>query len=263
MLPQKLDITIALKMINLMPEISGMDKRVCAAIIDHFNYKTAQCDPSLDRIAWLLGVDRRTVIRSISRLDKLGILRKVRHGGHLQRNSYEPVWKRFRELEVEWRARFNAKNLRFAERNMSPGQCQAEHLPGAEPVTQTLPINQSKETRVDEVSTKDVGVSPAACEVQARKDQGKPIADRWNAEFQKWTPPSAEVRRTAAERRWSKSLHNHFSSSPEIYGEVIGAIDQGIIIAATTAEMNKRGAGIAYILEQLRVQGLQELLASA
>jgi hypothetical protein len=150
MLPRKLDITIALKMINLMPELSGADKRVCATIIDHFNYKTAQCDPSVDRIAWLLDVDRRTVIRSTSRSDELGILRKVRHGGHLQRNSYEPAWERFRELEVEWRTRFNAKNRPFAERNMSPGQCQAEHLSGVEPVTQTLPINQSKETRVDD-----------------------------------------------------------------------------------------------------------------
>ena len=102
-----------------------------------------------------------------------------------------------------------------------------------------------------------------ACEEQAKKHQGKPISDRWCAEFRKWTPPSAEVRRTAAERRWTKALHNHFSSSSEVYGEVIGAIDQEMISAATAAEMDRRGAGIAYILEQLRAQGLQELLGSA
>jgi predicted transcriptional regulator len=264
MLPRKLDITIALKMINLVPELSGTDKRVCAAIIDHFNCKTTQCDPSVDRIAWLLGVNRRTVIRSVSRLEMIGVLRRLRHGGHLQRNSYEPVWRRFRELEAEWRVRFNAKNLRFAERDMSPGKCHAEHLSGAEPVTQTLRINQSKESRTaDDVSKTDVGVLPVACEEQARKDQGKPISGRGCAEIRKWTPPSAEVRRIAAERRWNKALHDHFSSSPEVYGEVIGAIDQEIITAATIAEMDRRGAGIAYILEQLRAQGLRELLGSA
>jgi hypothetical protein len=263
MLPLKLDITIALKIINLMPELSGTDKRVCAAIIDHFNRKTAQCDPSLDRIAWLLAVDRRTVIRSISRLDELGILRKVRHGGHLQRNSYEPEWKHFRELEVEWRARFNAKNRRFAERDMSPSQCHSEHLSGVKAVTQTLPINQSKETRADDVSTKGVDVKPAACEEQARKDQVKPIADRVRTELRKWTPPSAEVWRVAAERRWTNALNDHFSSSPEVYGEVIGAVDQEMISAATAAEMNEHGAGITYILEQLRARCIQEPLGSA
>ena len=34
MLPHRLDITIALKMINLMPELSGTDKRVAAGIIE-------------------------------------------------------------------------------------------------------------------------------------------------------------------------------------------------------------------------------------
>ena len=54
-----------------------------------------------------------------------------------------------------------------------------------------------------------------------------------------------------------------FHQSPEVYGEVIGAIDQEMISAATVAEMNRHGAGIAYILERLRAQGLQELLGSA
>jgi hypothetical protein len=71
------------------------------------------------------------------------------------------------------------------------------------------------------------------------------------------------VWRTAAERRWSKALHEHFSPSPEVHAEVIGAIDQEMMSAATAAEMNEHGAGITYILEHLRAQGIQKLLGSA
>jgi hypothetical protein len=82
MLPGPLDTTIAHKMINLMPELSGTDKRVTGTIIDNFNRKTGQCDPGLERIAWLVGVTRRQVIRSLSKIVRTGILRTARHGGH-------------------------------------------------------------------------------------------------------------------------------------------------------------------------------------
>ena len=35
---------IAFKAISLADDLSGTEKRVAAAIIDHFNRKTAQCD---------------------------------------------------------------------------------------------------------------------------------------------------------------------------------------------------------------------------
>src|SRR5262245_43426466 len=112
MLPKKLDTTIAHKIINLMPELTVTDKRVAAAIIEHFNRKTGRCDPGLSRLASLVGVSRRTVIRSISSIERTGVIRVVHHGGHFQRNRYQPVWSRFRELEFEWRARFTAKSRR-------------------------------------------------------------------------------------------------------------------------------------------------------
>jgi AraC-like DNA-binding protein len=102
MLPEKFDTTIAHKMINLMPELTGTDKRVAAALIEHFNRKTGQCDPGLDRIARLVGVSRRTVMRSVSCLVGAGVFHVVQHGGRSQRNSYEPVWLRFRELDALW-----------------------------------------------------------------------------------------------------------------------------------------------------------------
>src|SRR2546430_8438800 len=153
MLPQKFDTTIAHKIINLMPELTGTDKRIAAAIIEHFNRKTGQCDPGLERIASLVGVSRRTAIRSVSRIVRTGVVRMVRHGGHSQRNSYEPIWSRFRELDALWKARFRAKSRGEDGSKTSPENDQACHVPRDEPGTQTFLTNQSKETRPDAPSS--------------------------------------------------------------------------------------------------------------
>ena len=264
MLPRKLDITIASKMINLVPELSGTDKRVCAAIIDHFNCKTTQCDPSLDRIAWFLGVNRRTVIRSVSRLEMIGVLRRLRHGGHLQRNSYEPVWRQFRELE--------ANGGSGSTRKIAVSLNEICHLASVTLSTFLVPNLSPK--LFQSTNPKKVRQTMTFLKKMSESSRWPAKSKRRNIKANQFlivgvlhpesgTPPSAEVRRTAAERRWTKALHNHFSSSSEVYGEVIGAIDQEMISAATAAEMDRRGAGIAYILEQLRAQGLQELLGSA
>ena len=41
------DSLLAHKAINLSDDLSGSEKRVAAAIIDHYNRKTGQCDPGL------------------------------------------------------------------------------------------------------------------------------------------------------------------------------------------------------------------------
>jgi predicted transcriptional regulator len=255
MLPRKLDITIALKMINLMPELSGTDKRVASAIIDHFNRKTAQYDPSIDRLAWLLGLSRRTVIRSLERVAKTGVIRRIRHGGHLLRNSYEPIWSEFRNLEAAWRSRFNAKGLRFAATDVSPRWCLPGNVAGDESGTQTLPINQSKESSTDERAT-TVGNRSASMNEQAREDPKKTIFVAAHAIPRKWTPPSAEALRTFAERRWNTDLNRLFASKPEIYAAIIGAFDLNIQNGATDAEIRHKGAGIAYILRALQAKNI-------
>jgi GTP-sensing pleiotropic transcriptional regulator CodY len=71
MTPQAPNTLIAHKAISLASELSNSERRVAAAIIDHFNRRTGQCDPSLDCIAELIGMSRRTAIRATGRLQKL------------------------------------------------------------------------------------------------------------------------------------------------------------------------------------------------
>src|SRR5260370_30970774 len=146
MVAQSVNTLIAHKAINLAAELSNSEKRVAAAIIDHFNRRTGQCDPSLDCIAELIGMSRRTVIRATDRLQKLGFVRRIRHGGKFHRNSYEPVWSRFHQVEAEWNARRGARRTRLGARKVSPCLGQSRHLGSDKADPQTFPTNLLKET---------------------------------------------------------------------------------------------------------------------
>src|SRR4051812_48497456 len=94
-----LDTLLAIKVINLVPDLRPSDRRVGVALIEHYNRRTGRCDPGLERIATLLSISTRTVIRSTERLHVMGLFHKVRHGGWSNRNSYKPNWVRFAELD--------------------------------------------------------------------------------------------------------------------------------------------------------------------
>ncbi len=77
------DILFAHKALNIVPGPSANARRVAGAIIDHFNRKTGQCDPSVGRLARLLGVNRATVIRATNDLcsEESGLFENSSHGG--------------------------------------------------------------------------------------------------------------------------------------------------------------------------------------
>jgi DNA-binding Lrp family transcriptional regulator len=123
-----LDVLFGLKAINLTPDLKNNDRPVAATLLDHFNRQTGQCDPSLERIAQLLNISPRTVIRSIARIEAAGLFTRERHGGHLNRNSYQPNWKRFRDVEAAWSARTKAKSQWRRMTMVSSGPCQPCHI---------------------------------------------------------------------------------------------------------------------------------------
>jgi hypothetical protein len=254
MLPQKFDTTIAHKMINLMPELTGTDKRVAAAIIEHFNRKTGQCDPGLDRIARLIGVSRRTAIRSVSCLVLAGVFHVVRHGGRSQRNSYEPVWLRFRELDALWKARFRAQSTGVDRSKTSTENGQTCHVPRDEPGTQTFLTNQSKETRSDASSSaREQPSEPTDGKGQPIKEEHSHQAGPVRSGGTKGSQVSLAAH-TAAERRWNTELLDRYSATLNVYAAIVDAITPELQREATEAEMHKRGAGLALILEQLRLR---------
>ncbi len=233
---RRLDTLLALKAVSLALGLKENDRRVAATLVEHFNRETSQCDPGLKRIADLLGISTRTVIRSTKRLETAGLLRKVRHGGHLHRNHYEPVWSRFREIESEWRARF-ARTAQSGVTEVSPARCQPCHIGGDSPVTQTCRSNLQKETCSKQPPRK-VLIERASSSSSATATVGT---------------RSADAAHTEAERRWTNALHEQFGSLPLTYSEIIDLIDTPMRDAATDAEVRQRGAGILHILRALRI----------
>jgi hypothetical protein len=241
--PQRLDVLFAFKAIALTEELTGAEKRVAAAIVDSFNYRTTQCDPSLNRVAHLLGISRRTVIRAVVRLERLRFLLKKRHGGHSLRNSYEPNWVRYREIESTWSSRKRTKHWKSAATEVSPYQSQTRHLDSGADGTQTCLINQSKQAVC-------IGTTSNECH-SVGKGQGSGRS-KSSREGVSDTKRSLHPSRTAAERRWNADLNERFVGDPEVYAALIGAIDADMQIAATDAELHGLGGGLLYILHNAR-----------
>jgi hypothetical protein len=235
---ESIDTLLAIKAIGLAEGLTANDRRVAVSLIEHFRRRDGRCDPGLSRIASLLGISVRTVIRCVNRLVAAGLVRKVRHGGLGNRNSYKPNWQRLGELEEDWRKRFKRKPA-SSPTNMSPGDGQNCHLGNDNCVTQTYRLNPPQQTSL-------------------RSLQGGVVSkgDRFDAPgLTAEGSSSRSAARVEAERRWSSDLHREFAALPVTYGEIIGLIDVAIQTAATDAELHRRGTGIEYIRRELKLGG--------
>ena len=244
MRPQRLDTTLAFKAINLAPTLSGTDKRVICAILDHYNRETGQCDPSLTTIAELLCVHRRTVIRAIDRIVQLGFFRRIRHGGHFHRNCYIPNWMRFRALEAQWKDQKQQYRERIRGVNLSPLQGRESHFAGDSSATQSSSINISHETCNLGLANKehDQPYSLSNVTRQTPQSLSRPIHVKHTS--------SQQAARDAAQRRWDNALLKRFAGHP-IYSDIVNAIDPALSEAATKIEMDKPGSGFWYVIEKL------------
>lgn len=102
---KRYDVFFAILTISLMPGLSTNCRVVAAAIIDHFNRNTGQCDPSIIRLSKLAGIDRATVLRAVKELHKLGVILRFTHGGKNGRTRYFPNWEFFRAYVAAWNER--------------------------------------------------------------------------------------------------------------------------------------------------------------
>jgi predicted transcriptional regulator len=254
MAAQSVNTLIAHKAINLAAELSNSEKRVAGAIIDHFNRRTGQCDPSLDCIAELIGMSRRTVIRATDRLQKLGFIRRIRHGGKFHRNSYEPVWARFLQVEAEWSARRVARRTRFGTPKVSPYLGQSRHLGSDKADPQTFPSNPLCETYNDAPLPQKAHAPDLS---NVKKGSAREVSPKDNIPGHQYTSrslrtaQSGAAARDAAERRWNHELLNQYRNEPSLYGRIVETIDIKLMSSTTDAELQHRGSGLTYLMNEL------------
>ena len=222
---ERIDTLLAIKAISLAEGLGANDRRVAVSLIEHFRRRDGRCDPGLNRIADLLGINVRTVIRCVNRLVAAGLVRKVRHGGLGNRNSYHPNWSRFAELESAWREKLKRRSS-LSTTSVSPAEGQNCHVHDDNAVIQTYRPNLPQQTYVRSLP-KEVMSKRANVDGLGTIDRGS---------------PSQEAARVEAERRWSSDLHREFGTLVVTYSEIITAIDVTIQTAATNAELHKRGS---------------------
>jgi predicted transcriptional regulator len=240
---QHLDTLLAYKAIAIVAGLSASDRRVAGAILDHFNHKDGRCDPGIERLADLLDLHIRTVLRAVDELDRRGLILKDRHGGRSLRNNYEPNWSKFREIEAEWKTRFNANKTKSAATGLSAGTRQEGHRTGDGTVTQTFLSNLSPE--------------PVNGQAGKEKEQHRDFSTS-RAPVRMWSQSSSASWRSAAERQWNNELHRLYGRDADIYGAIIDAIDEPLRNATTDIEMRKVGAGVPFLVDQLRKREIEK-----
>jgi hypothetical protein len=184
-----------------------------------------------------------------------GYFDKTRHGGKFHRNSYLPIWSRFRAKETNWRERRTAASRsRFDSAKVSPLQGQTCPLAGDGDVTQTCQNNHLKKTSLAPRPENETQESNNAmpCKELSREDSREGSYTAARERFHVKTASSRIAAFDAAERRWATSLTTLYQNTPAVYAALIDQIDEDLRNAATELEMQKPGSGLHYILELLR-----------
>ena len=261
------DVLFAHKALNIVPGLSANAQRVAGAIIDHFNKVTGQCNPSIERLAALLEIDRATVLRATAELccDHFALFDKVSHGGKSHCASYSPRWERFQEIVADWDARMKSGAAPSNVANLRPSQSQNCDVKRRKTATQTLLKNQSNEpveSRAEEISER----KPQAIGVEERKKgAGKkgsepqrqrhfmlPISGG-RKPFQPGTVSHSQAAKAAADKRLFADMGRLGNAALADLVDLPAEIHE----AAALAEMNRRGAGLGYVVEALQLERLR------
>jgi hypothetical protein len=239
---------VAYKALTLVAGLSASDRRVGGALIDHYNLKTGRCDPGVVRLARLLRISPASVKRATEALDKAELIAKQQHGGLSHSNSYEPNWRRFKNIVDDWDARMKAPTV--AEVIPSGSQnCDAD---SSNIETQTLLTNPSKETIRE--SDRALERSPPKQKVTLERAPSNRVAEFSSYKPRKSARP-ADVARKMAYQRWRVD----FFRSGGTWEDLMEVSDEDLE-RANDAEASRHGTGVELIhamLMKSRLEGHQ------
>ena len=252
------DLYFGFMAFHALADLTGNERRVAFAILQHYNKRDGRCDPSGERLAALLDMDRTSVVKATARLCKVfGLFEKVSHGGHNHCASYRPQWQRYREIMGEWNAKARPRERAPNVVKTPQSTWRNDHTERGENTTQTEPINQ-----IDRYGDSGEGVPGSAPTARCPEDnprrltrsetvQGlltgsmqRPIAGQ--------SPSHAVAARQRAEGRIEADLR---SLGLHAHAEAIERMDEAMHADAAEAEMRRRGAGLALIRERLHLPG--------
>jgi len=250
------DILFAHKALNIVPGLSSATRRVAGAIIDHFNKNTGQCDPSIERISKLLGIDRATVLRATERLcePEIGLFEKVSHGGKSNRAKYLPCWEVFHGIVADWDARMKLGKAPEKVAELRRTRSQNCDVKGRRTATQTLLINQSKKPFEKQEQQKSPSIHELSAKQATTARLTKGVQKRHRAPCFLLpinggrSPSHEEAAMAQAEKRWTKDI---LALGEAALAECLECMTELLTIAASRAEMHRRGDGLRIVLDAI------------
>jgi len=249
------DILFAHKALNIVPGLSANTRRVAGALIDHFNKKTGQCDPSIGRLAKLLGINRASVLRATEKLcePEIGLFEKISHGGKSNRTKYLPRWEVFRGIVANWDARMKTGEAPAKVAKLRRKQSQNRDVKGCKIATQTLRRNQSNKPTEDwnmqNLPSNQGNRTIKANTNRAYKEKfGKSKAPISNAPFYSQKSPSHDAAAMAAAEK--KIFSGIYDLGEKKSAEFIAFVTEPLMEKASRAEMRRRGDGLKFIQEE-------------
>jgi len=266
----KRDKAIAHKALNIARGLSSADKAVAGALIDHFSNIDGQCDPSIARLATLLGIDEKTVRRATNELcgaHKLFV--RASHGGKSSRASYTPQWSEFRAIVSDWdrRMRTGSGPDDDEDNRAEMSGCTGQKCPSTQGknVLQTYYKNPSKKP----ISLKPP--SETAEEPIERSSSELPSHGLLNGKDEKSIDRNYLSRERGptgashAEAAWSAAEYRLDNAIAEMDGPAKVAVwawlDEASLKAAIRAETQRRGGGMAFIGAAMRMDRLKNVEA--
>jgi predicted transcriptional regulator len=249
------DILFAHKALNIVPGLSANARRVAGAIIDHFNRRTGQCNPSVERLAAMLEIDRATVLRATADLDRAGLIGKVSHGGKSHCASYTPQWERFSEIVAQWHAKMIDGPANSNVAKLRPSQSQNCDVERRKTATQTYRRNQSKEPETAETLQKPPEIQSARPSKRVwKKRHDIPGQRSFLLPIAGGRVSHGEAARAAADRRLFADLQGLGTAA---LGQCLDAMTPQISEAAAQAEIDRRGAGIEHVVAAIGMERLR------
>lgn len=249
------DKAVAYKAI-LLSGVSGSAMSVCGALIDHYNRRTGQCDPSISRIAQMLGLSRATVFRSLGEIVVAKMFHRASHGSRMGRNAYAPNWAKFQAIVTDWDARMLANAAARKVSEVRPDRSQFCDVDGLSSETQTHLINPFKETQESGTTGKAERKPPPPDPREGQSGQAEEAGTRAQQFLihavpgGKPTPSYDEVARGKAWERIERGLLQ--SLGQDGYEKAVAVVDQAMIEGATTAELQRPGTGLANLMRPLQ-----------
>jgi hypothetical protein len=256
------DLLFAYMALTLVAGLSGNDRRVAGAILDHYNKKTGQCDPSGDGLAAKLGIDRKTVVTATARLcGEYKFFRKVSHGGYSHRASYSPQWSEFRKIVDDWNVKMKGQETPSTEAETPHSVRRNDLIEWGENASQTDRINRSNKPKGTHGACGNVPErpeKPALDQVENRQRQAlvETVNGLLKGSLGQANGTRSASHANAARQQATKRLDaDLISLGLHAHADAMNRMDEGMQADAIAAEMRRRGAGLALLRERLGLAG--------